>query len=183
MSSVAHKLITAEEYRGSPMNTKHSELVRGEVVETMPPGGEHGEIAGALVELLRRWAREGAGGYAAVESGYILGHNPDTVRGPDVSYVRADRIPSGGRPKAFWPIAPDLAVEIVSPSETAAEVRAKVRDFLTAGTPLVWTIYPDQREVIAHTPDGMARTYSEEDTLEHPDVLPGFSCKVAELFT
>ena len=182
MSSVAQKLMTAEEYWQSPMNTKHSELVRGEVVEHMPPGAEHGEIAGALVELLRRWARQGAGGYAAVESGYILSHTPDTVRGPDVSYVRADRIPPTGRPKAFWTIAPDLAVEIVSPSETAAEVRAKVRDFFSAGTPLVWTVYPDEREVVADTPDGLARTYSENDVLEQPDVLPGFSCKVAELF-
>jgi len=117
MSSVAQRLMTAQEFWESPVNDKHSELVRGEVVETMPPGAEHGEIAGALVEFLRHWARHGVGGYVAVEAGYILGRDPDIVRGPDVSYVRPDRIPPGGRPKAFWSIAPDLAVEIVSPSE------------------------------------------------------------------
>jgi Uma2 family endonuclease len=85
-------------------------------------------------------------------------------------------------PKAFGPCPQDLAVEIVSPSETADEVRAKVRDFLAAGTPLVWTIYPRTREVIVHTPDGLARTCSGEDVLADPDVLPGFSCSVAELF-
>jgi Uma2 family endonuclease len=182
MSSVAQRLMTAEEFWQSA-NDKHHELVRGEVVKVMPPGGEHGEIAGALVEFLRRWTRHGAGGYVAVEAGYILGRSPDIVRGPDVSYVRADRIPPSGRPKAFWTIAPDLAVEIVSPSETIGTVREKVRDFLGAGTPLVWTIHPEEREVIAHTPDGLARTYREGDILEHSDVLPGFSCKVAELFT
>ncbi len=107
---------------------------------------------------------------------------PTQLRGPDVSYVRADRIPPGGVPDAFWPIPPDLAVEIVSPSETANEVREKVRDFLAADTPLVWVVYPRTKEVVVHTADDLARTYSEDDMIEYPDVLPGFSCKVAELF-
>lgn len=182
MSSVAQRLMTAEEFWESPLNTKHSELVRGEVVENMPPGAEHGAITIALGTLLRLWTKAGSGGYVGTEAGFILGHQPDIIRGPDLSYVRAERIPSGGRPKAFWTIAPDLAVEIVSPSESVGKVREKVRDFLAAGAPLVWTIYPDTREVIAHTPDGLARTYGEDDILEHPDVLPGFSCKVSELF-
>ena len=182
MSSVAHRLMTAEEYLESPLNTERSELVRGEVVESMPPGAEHGEIVIALGTLLRLLSKAGPGGYVGTEAGFILSQQPDIVRGPDLSYVRASRIPTGGRPKAFWTISPDLAVEIVSPSETIGTVREKVRDFLTAGTPLVWTVYPDTREVVAHTPDGLARTYTEDDILEHPDVLPGFSCKVAELF-
>ncbi len=183
MSSVAQRLMTAQEYWESPMNTKRSELVRGEVVEDMPPGAEHGEITIALGTLLRLWCKAGSGGYVGTEAGFILSQQPDIVRGPDISYVSASRIPPDGRPKVFWSIAPDLAVEIVSPSETARTVREKVRDFLAAGTPLVWTIYPDTREVVAHTPDGLARTYSEDAILEHPDVLPGFACKVAELFT
>lgn len=174
--------MTADEFWQSPVNTKHSELVRGEVVESMPPGGQHGVIAGAIAMLLRLWSQGSKGGYVAVKAGYILGHDPDTVRGPDVSYVREDRLPPGGVPEAFWPLAPDLAVEVVSPSETAGEVREKVRDFLTAGTPLVWVVYPRTHEVVAHTADGLARTYSEDDVLEHLDVLPGFSCEVAELF-
>jgi Uma2 family endonuclease len=96
--------------------------------------------------------------------------------------VRAERNPHAGIPEGFWTVAPDLAVEVVSPSETADEVREKVRDFLGAGVPLVWTIYPRTHEVIVHTPDGLARTYGEADTLVFPDTLPGFSCLVAELF-
>jgi Uma2 family endonuclease len=181
MSSVAQSLLTAEEFGQLPEDGARRELVRGEVIESMPPGGVHGAIAVALATMLRAWVGA-TGGYVGVEAGYVLARNPDTVRGPDVSYVRADRIPPGGVPEAFWPMAPDLAVEIVSPGETADEVRAKVRDYLAAGTPLVWTIYPRTREVVVHTSDGLARAYSDSDVIEHPDVLPGFTCPVAELF-
>ena len=117
-----------------------------------------------------------------VESGFVLGRNPDTVRGPDVFYVRPARIPAGGIPEAFWEFAPDLAVEVVSPTETAEEIREKVRDYLAAGTPLVWVIYPRAQEIVVHTSDGIARTLGVADTLGAPDVLPGFSCVVSELF-
>lgn len=168
MSAVAQTLLTAHDFwQMAPAGTNR-ELVRGEVVETMPPGGRHGAIAVALAILLRSWAQR-MGGYVGVEADYVLGRSPDTVRGPDVSYVRADRIPTSGVPEGFWVLAPDLAVEIVSPSETADEVRAKVRDFLDAGTPLVWTIYPRSSEVVMHTPDGVARTYRGEDVLAAPE--------------
>ena len=106
---------------------------------------EHGEISTAIGTLLRIWVKQGAGGYVGVEAGFILCHNPDVVRGPDVYYVSADRIPPMVIPEAFWTIAPDLAVEVISPSETADDVRAKVRDFLAAGTQLVWTVHPRTR--------------------------------------
>jgi len=182
MSVSTQQLTTAEALWQLPDNGMRRELINGEVVETMPPGGIHGAIAVMLAMLLRLWVREQGHGYVGVESGYILARDPDVVRGPDVSYVRGKRIPSTGVPEGFWNLAPDLAVEVVSPSETADEVREKVRDLLAAGTPLVWTIYPRTREVIAHTPDGLARTYTQTDTLTFPDVLPGFSCTVSELF-
>jgi Uma2 family endonuclease len=174
--------MTAEEFWQSPLNSKHAELVRGEVVEAMPPSKDHGTIALAIGTLLRLWVQGGAGGKAGVEAGFILARDPDIVRGPDVYYVSAVRAQNDDNSRAFWTIAPDLAVEVVSPDETADDVRAKVRDYLAAGTQLVWTVHPRTREVIVHTPDGLARTYSEGDTLEFPDVLSGFSCEVAELF-
>jgi len=182
MSSVAQRLITAEEFARMP-GSEHQELVRGEVVETMPPGGRHGAIALAIGTLLRIWVKQGAGGQAGVEAGFILSHNPDVVRGPDVYYVSAGRIPPDGIPETFWTIAPDLAVEVISPSETADDVREKVRDYLAAGTRLVWTVHPRTREVVVYTGDGLARTYGEDDLIEYPDVLPGFSCKVSDLFS
>lgn len=182
MSSVLQQLMTVQDFWDLPETDMHRELVCGEIHETMPPGGQHGAIAGMLAMLLRLWAKQTGSGYVGVEAGYILSRDPDTVRGPDISYVRQDRIPVSGIPEGFWNLAPDLAVEVVSPGETADEVRKKVRDFLGAGTPLVWTIYPRTQEVIVHTPDGLARTYTRTMTLEFPNVLPGFSCTVAELF-
>jgi Uma2 family endonuclease len=175
-------LITAEEFALMP-GSEHKELVRGEIIDTMPPSREHGRIALAIGALLRLWASQGSWGEVGVESGFILAHDPDIVRGPDVYYVRADRVLADDKPNAFWTIAPDLAIEVISPSETLEEVRAKIRDFLSAGTPLVWTIHPSSREVVVHTPDGLARTYGADDVIEYPDILPGFSCKVAELFS
>lgn len=182
MSSVLHQTMTAQDFWQLPDTGMRRELIRGEISEALPPGGQHGAIAVILAMALRSWMKRAAGGYVGVESGYLLAHDPDTVRGPDISYVRAERIPATGVPEGFWNLAPDVAIEVVSPTETAEEVREKVRDFLSAGTSLVWIVYPRTREVIVHTVDGLARAYSVNDTLAFPDILPGFSCPVAELF-
>lgn len=182
MSAVTPQLLTAEEFWALPESGKPRALVRGEVVETMPPGGVHGVIAIVLGGLLRAWAKAGRHGVVGAESGFILNRNPDIVRGPDLSFVAAARLPPTGIPEAFWELAPDLAVEIVSPSETAEEVREKVRDFLAAGTLLVWVIYPRSREVLVHRPGGAIQVLTETDTLEDAAVLPGFACRVGELF-
>jgi Uma2 family endonuclease len=182
MSPVTPRLLTAEDLWRLPDNGKRLVLVRGEVIKTMPPGGQHGMIALELGTRLRLWARSGPGGCVGVESGFILARAPDTVRGPDVFSVRAERIPPSGIPEFYWEIAPDVAVEIVSPGESAADVREKVRDYLAAGTALVWVIYPCTQEIIVHTPDGLARTYSRHEVLAHFDILPEFSCAIAELF-
>jgi Uma2 family endonuclease len=179
--STATRLITAEEFFAMP-GSRRQELVRGEVVDVMPPGGVHGRIALRVGKLIDRWAEQGPGGVVGVESGFIVDQGPDTVRGPDVYYVRAERVPEGGVPDGFWRIPPDLAVEVVSPGDTAEEVRNKVREYLNAGTGTVWVVYPSTREVIVHTPDGLARAFGPEATLVSPDLLPGFSCPVQELF-
>ena len=182
MSVVTTARLTAEEFGRLADIGLRGDLIDGEVCETIPPGGIHGVIAVALASVLQVWARQGNRGYVAVEAGYILARDPDCVRGPDVSFLAAPRIPPGGIPEGFWHIPPDLAVEVVSPTETADEVRRKVRDFLAAGTRLVWVVYPRTCEVIAHLPDGSARALAAADLLESPDVLPGFSCRVADLF-
>ena len=182
MDAVTQRALTAEEFWHLPGDGKRRELVRGEVVEELPPGGKHGAVALELGARLRGWTRGGPGGFAGVESEFVLRRDPHTVRGPDVSYVRAARIPSGGVPERFWEIPPDLAIEVVSPGESAETVREKVRDYLETGTPLVWVVYPKTREVVVHTPDGLARAYGPGDTLEGFDLLPGFVCPVGELF-
>lgn len=182
MTTLSQQLLTAQDYLLLPENGMQRTLVRGEVYEAMPPGGRHGLIAAMLSMLLRLWAQQHDAGCVGVVSGFVLAHNPDTVRGPDVFYIRADRIPASDIPEGFWPIPPDLAVEVLSPYETAEDVREKVRDFLAAGTALVWVIYPRSQEVVAHTADGIARSYSRNDILDAPTVLPGFRCVVSALF-
>ncbi|MBC8077877.1 MAG: Uma2 family endonuclease [Chloroflexales bacterium] len=124
MSATATQLLTAEEFLLLPENGMRRALERGEVEETMPPGGRHGVTVASIGAFLCRWADGRGSGCTGISSGFILARDPDIVRGPDVFYVRAERIPAEGIPEAFWTIAPDLAVEIVSPSETAEDVRA-----------------------------------------------------------
>ncbi len=176
------KLLTAEEFWLLPETEMRRSLVRGEVEETMPPGARHGIIALKFGLLLGIWNREHNVGVIGGESGFILARDPDVVRGPDVYFVRAERIPADGAPEAFWRLAPDLAIEVVSPTESAEEVRDKVEDFLAAGTPVVWVAYPKRRVVVTYTLDNLTRTYRADDLLTAPAVLPGFSCSVADLF-
>lgn len=182
MGAVAQRLITAEEFWRMPETEMRRELVHGEIVETMPPNGRHGVIAAQLVALLLQWARQGKHGVIGVESGFVLGNLPDVIRAPDVYFVSAQRVPETGVPDTFWQIPPDLAVEVVSPSESAADVQEKVRDYLQAGTPLMWVVYPRSKQVVVHTADGVARTLAGDDQLVSPDILPGFSCTVHQIF-
>ena len=182
MSTTVAKLLTAEDFWLLPDNAMRRSLVRGEVVEKMPVGGLHGRIAGLFVRYLDRWAETHDAGWVGVETGFILARDPDVVRAPDVFFVRQERLPAIVAREGFWELAPDVAVEIVSPSETANDMRDKVEASLTAGTPLVLVAYPRRREIVAHTPDDLARTYHASDTLTAPDVLPGFARAVADFF-
>ena len=183
MSTTAAKLLTAEEFWHVPDNGKRLELIRGEVVETMPTGGEHSIIVIAFGTLLRLWAKEHNAGYVGTEAGFILDRDPDVVRAADLYFIRADRLPAGHVPVQFYNLAPDLAVEVIAPSETAEEVQEKVRDYLAAGSSLVVLVYPRTRLLIAHATDGSSRTYREDEIFSDAMVLLGFSCHVAELFT
>lgn len=182
MIAITARLLTAEEFAALPAGPLRRELVQGKVVETMPPGGLHGIIAARIAAALVQWSAHGDYGLVGVESGFVLARDPDTVRAPDVYYVRRERLPTGEAEEGFWTITPDLAVEIVSPSDTAEELHACVRDYLTAGSAAVWVVYPRSRTLVAHTPDGLARTFGPDSALESPDLLPGLRLEVSELF-
>ncbi len=149
----------------------------------MPTGGEHSVVVIAFGSLLRHWAKEHNAGIVGTEAGFVLDRGPDVVRAPDLYFVRAERLPGGRIPVQFYDLVPDLAVEVISPSETAEGVQEKVRDYLAAGSNLVVLVYPRTRLLIAHAADGSSRTYREDEVFSDPTVLPGFSCRVAELFT
>ncbi|MGQ9626393.1 MAG: Uma2 family endonuclease [Anaerolineae bacterium] len=181
-AAVQEKLMTGEELLHLPDDGYRYELVKGELIKMAPPGAWHGVLAVRLGISLGQYVQESKLGEVAVEAGYYLARDPDTVRGPDISFVSRERILPEGVPKGFWPFAPDLAVEIVSPSDTAEEVMTRVSDYLRAGTRLVWVVQPATKTVTEYRSFSQVRVLTEEDTLEGGEVLPGFACPVAEIF-
>jgi Uma2 family endonuclease len=158
------------------------ELVRGRVVREPPVGPQHGSIAAKLAHVLLEFVEPRGLGSVRVESGYVLAHDADTVRGPDVSFMRHEQL--GSLTTAGWPhVPPDLAVEVLSPSDRAGKVREKVQDYLTAGCPLVWVVDARRRVVTVHEPSGAARVVREHEELDGGAVLPGFRLPVIRLFT
>ena len=162
---------------------KRTELVRGDLVVMAPAGGRHGHIANTIAYLLTEFTRARRGGMVfAAETGFLIRRGPDTVRAPDVAFVAARRLSDGELPPGFLELAPDLAVEVVSPSDSPAAVRAKVQDWLEAGTRLVWVVYPDSRSVTVHNQTGQPEELSETDVLSGSPALPEFSVAVRDLF-
>ncbi len=178
------QLVTAEGLWALPeIPGKRFELVRGELIEVPGAGGLHSLIAGLLYRLLAAFANERDLGLAFGDgTGYIIARAPDIVRIPDASFVSWGRIPEGGIPEGYIPLAPDLAIEVVSPGDRADDVHDKVREYLEAGTRLVWILWPRHRSVAVHEPGGLARELRPDDELDGGDVLPGFLVRVAELF-
>lgn len=175
--------MTAEELLGLPDDGKRHELVEGELKEMTPAGARHGSAAAALTVLLgQHVGAKRLGTVLAAETGFIISRNPDTVRAPDVSFVAQERIPPEGPPEGYWELAPDLAVEVVSPNDTAAGVQSKVQMWLESGVRLVWVVYPETRSVVAYRSLKEISTFTAGDTLGGGDVVPGFECKVAEIF-
>ncbi len=175
--------MTAGELLGLPDDGKRYELVEGELREMVPAGARHGSAAATLTVLLGQHVRaERLGIVLAAETGFIISRDPDTVRAPDISFVAQDRIPPEGPPEGYWELAPDLAVEVVSPNDTAAEVQSKVQMWLESGVRLVWIVYPDTRSVVVYESLKEISTFTAEDTLSGGGVVPGFECKVAEVF-
>ena len=174
-------LLTAEEfYVFCCKNDGRYELVDGEVVDLAPPNDEHGEIAANVGAGFINYSRRRGVGRARVETGYTLRTGPDTVRGPDVSFVFHPRLE--GRGSGFPVGAPDIAVEIVSPSDTAAEVARKVAEYLAAGSQRVWVVYPAGRRVVIHRADGSVISYSGDNVITDEELLPGFSLPLSEIF-
>ena len=176
-----HKLLTAEELYDIPDDDMRYELVRGVLVVSEPPGFTHGDLAVQISGLLNAYARPRKLGKVVGEVGYVLERGPDTVRGPDVSFVRRERVPIGPAADKFVEGAPDLAVEIRSPGDRPGEIADKVAGYFRSGAGLVWGVDPRRRVVMVHTPDGHTRLLRDGDTVNGGDVLPGFTAPVSEL--
>jgi len=182
--TTAAKSITAEELHELP-GSEYMELYEGEIVEVSPANARHGNIAVRIAALLLQHAKQKGLGEVLVEGGFILRRNPDTVLGPDVSFIQRSRIPEGGLPEKFFEGPPDLAVEIISPRNPRKELEEKIRRYLIAGTPLCWLIEPGPRTVeIFRDPTGAhaGQKLSGNDPISGENVLPGFSVPISEFF-
>ena len=158
------------------------ELVSGELRVSEPPGWSHGLVAVRLATDLTMHTRAHHLGSVVVETGFVLRRNPDTVRGPDVAFVRAGRAPDTAGAHRFFEGTPDLAVDVLSPDDRAWQVAEKVEEYLAAGTRLVWVVDPRNRHVVVHTPDRIAHLLRVGESLDGADVVPGFRLALDELF-
>lgn len=175
------RLLTADELLRMPDDDRRRELVRGELRIFMPPSAEHGSMAVRLVRKIDAFVSSHHLGEVLVESGFKLAGDPDTVRGPDISVVLNERAAKIG--PGFFPGSPDLAVEIVSPSDTYDEVQDKIEDYLSLGTREVWVVRLKQQSITIHANATAERTFRRGDTLRESAVLPGFELPIAELFS
>lgn len=177
------RMMTVEEFFALPHTAEKQELIRGELRLTPPAGGPHGVAGTNLVIALGAFVqRDRLGRVFGDGVGYVLTRIPHTVRVPDVSFVRADRLPPNGVKPGPLQLAPDLAVEVLSPSETASSLAEKLHDYTVAGTPLIWVADPERRSVTIVSAVGPVRSLYEGDMLDGGAVIPGFSCNVAEIF-
>ena len=176
-------LLTAEELWKMPADGYRYELVKG-ILRKMPLAGlEHGIRSLKIGTLLHvHVEKHGLGSVCGADTGFTISRNPDTVRAPDAAFVRREVIERQGIVKSYWEGAPDLAVEVISPSDTYREVAEKVDDWLTAGCAMVWVINPGRETVEVHRRAEEPIVLSGGDILEGGDVVEGFRCEVDALF-
>ena len=176
-------MMTVDEYLVAQLPDGKSELVRGELRMMPPPGAPHGRAAMNLAVLLSNHVSQHNLGMVFGDAvGYELIQFPHTVRVPDASFVRADRLPPEGLHPGTLKFAPDLAIEVLSPSECASEIEERLQDYIAAGTTLIWIVDPVRRTIMSVSTDTPVRWLAEGDVLDAGAVIPGFSCDVARVF-
>ena len=176
-------IVTPNQFLHHPAANERTELVRGHIKVMTPASAAHGLVSATVLHLLATHVRKHQLGACFADStGYTLPNLLNTVRAPDASFVRRDRLPTAGVGAGFLEMAPDLAVEVLSPSESRTDVAAKLADYRIAGTLLVWVIDPATRTVtvISATEDDV--TLGEDEVLSGGNTLPGFTCAVRGLF-
>ena len=162
---------------------KRYELVRGELQEMPPAGGYHGNVVFTIASIIGEHIRgKDLGAGFTAETGFVTRRAPDSVRAPDVAFVSKERLAGGRAPDGFVQSAPDFAVEVVSPNDSATAIHEKVKEYFDAGTHLVWVVYPSTRSVTVHRSPGDARTLQGGDALDGEPVFEYFRVSVSDLF-
>jgi Uma2 family endonuclease len=182
MSKPAPKLMTQQELLDLPDDHMRHELIKGELI-TMPLAGcEHGQIALWIGRLLgTHIAKNKLGCSFGAGTGFLIERDPDTVRAPDFAFV-AKNSTKPRTPKGFFPGAPDLAVEVISPDDCVMEVEDKIQQWLDAGCQSVWVVKPTRQTITIHQNNAQPQVLHPADDIHAPDLLPGFQAKVKDLF-
>ena len=187
-TTTSKTLLTAEDLLAVPDPDLPHELWRGVLRRVMPATGAHGSAVTRLtIAVGQHVYAHDLGEVFSESTGFVLERGPDTVLCPDVSFVSKQRLPAGGPGWSFPELAPDLAVEVLSPGDRPGEVRAKVAEYLRLGVRAVWVFRPLKRRVEVHTRGAgpgnpITTVLGEEDVLDGGDILPGFRYPLAELF-
>src|SRR6266851_921931 len=178
--------VTAEDVANLEGDGYRYDLLSGDLIRVSPAGFRHGRLAAEIARRLGNFLADHPtfGVVVGAETGFRLSRDPDTVLGPDAAIVRRDRLPAGQAQLGFLELAPDLAVEIVSPSDRWITVSGKVDAYLAAGVRVVWVIEPGPRAAWVHTAEGAERRLGADggDILQAESVLPGFRLPLSELF-
>ena len=176
-------LLTADNLLRLPDDGMRHELVKGELRSMPPASEEHGIVAAEAAFLIQNHVRAQRLGHVfAAETGFVIEHDPDVVRAPDVAFIAAARFQGRSPSRSFSDIVPDLVVEVVSPYDTATEVEEKIHDWLRAGVRLAWVVHPSTRSVTVYRSLSDVRVLTEDEQLDGAEILPGFTCRVRDLF-
>lgn len=183
MTTTVAKLLTADDLLRLHSEGVHAELIRGVLQETMPPGERHGIIMAELTALLVMFVKQHLiGRITTGDAGVWVEHDPDTVRAPDIAFFSTERIATRPPRPGYSVAIPDLVVEIVSPHDRSNVVYDKARMWLSHGVRLVWVVNPQTRTLDVHRSDARVEVISSDGVLDGADVLPGFSCPLADIF-
>lgn len=148
-----------------------------------PPGHLHGKVEMAIASALREASvKQGHGEVSGGDSGILLWRNPDRVVGADVVFIRAVALPARLTKEGYLETIPDLVVEVVSKGDTAPYVQRKVDDYLRAGVSVVWVADPFARTLAEHRRDKQPRLFTAAETVELPELIPGFKMLLGEVF-
>jgi Uma2 family endonuclease len=181
--STSTVLMTAEELMQLNDDGFRHELINGELI-TMPlPGTPHGRITARLSGRLEDFVWEHDLGEVYAESGFKLTANPDTVLGPDITFVSKHRLQEAGEVKGYWPGPPDLAVEVLSPSDRPSMVKTRISRLFAYGVKQLWIVNPKDHTVTIYRSFSDSQTFSGSDHLEADDILPGFRISLNRIFS
>ena len=183
MTTAKPQLLTADDLLRLDSQGVRGELIRGVLYETMPTGRQHGKIMAKLTIHLGSFVEQRRLGSVEVgDVGVWLERDPDTVRAPDIAFFSLEKDPPEEIAAGYAEVVPDLLAEIVSPNDTAREVREKAEMWLGFGVRLVWVVNPDTRTVDVHRRGHPIITLTDQDALDGLDILPGFTCLVRDIF-